>query len=204
LGGAGATLARYIRATRPRSKQVVFEIDARVLKLARSDLALRSGGGLTVRQEDARLGLGRFAAGSQDLVIGDAFEGTRVPQRLGSAEAAHEIARVLRPAGCYVLNVIDSPPLAYARAQASTLRTAFAALTAIAEPGVLRGRRTGNVVFVAGQTQLPVDGLIQRAQRSPIPERVMDTSACRRFASGARPLHDDSGADDATAQPAFR
>ena len=31
LGGAGATLPRYIRATRPRSRQVVFEISADVL-----------------------------------------------------------------------------------------------------------------------------------------------------------------------------
>lgn len=204
LGGAGATLPRYIRATRPRSKQVVFEIDQRVLTLARSHLGLRSGAGLTVRHEDARLGLARVADASQDLVVGDAFDGTRVPPTLGSAQAACQIARVLRPAGLYVLNVIDSPPLAYARAQASTLRTAFSCLAAIADPGVLRGRRTGNIVFVASQRELALTSLRDRARYSPIPERLMDTAECTHFASGARPLHDESATAAVTVLPDFR
>ncbi len=203
LGGAGATLPRYIRATRPRSRQVVYEISADVLALARSHLALRSGSGLRVHQQDARLGLLGLADASQDLVVGDAFEGTRVPGSLGSAEAALEIARVLRPGGLYVLNVIDSPPLAYARAQVSTLRLAFAELAAIADPGVIRGRRTGNVVFVAGQQELPLDALGQRARQAAVPERVMDTRACVRFAAGARPLRDDSAATPMAAVPEF-
>jgi spermidine synthase len=192
LGGAGATLPRYVRATRPRSRQVVFEISADVLTLSREHLGLRSGAGLRVHQQDARLGLLGLGDATQDLVVGDAFEGARVPGSLGSAEAAREISRVLRPAGLYVLNVIDSPPLRYARAQISTLRLAFSELAAIADPGVLRGRRTGNVVFVAGQRELPLEGLRERARQGAVPERVMDTSACVRFAGGARPLHDDS------------
>ncbi len=204
IGGAGATLPRYIRATRPRSRQVVFEIDDRVLRLAREHLALRSSALLKVRHEDARLGLARVADASQDLVVGDAFEGTRVPRQLGSVEAAQQIARVLRPGGLYVMNVIDSPPLAYARAQITTLTTVFARLAAIADPGVLRGRRTGNIVFVAGQHELPVAALATRARHSPVPERVMDTKECTRFAGGARALRDDSGAARIAALPTFR
>ena len=203
LGGAGATLPRYVRATRPRSRQVVFEISADVLTLARSHLGLRSGAGLRVHQQDARLGLLGLRDASQDLVVGDAFEGTRVPSTLGSAEAAHEIARVLRPGGLYVLNVIDSPPLAYARAQVSTLRLAFAELAAIADPGVLRGRRTGNVVFVAGQQEPPLEALGRRARQAAIPERVMDTRACASFAAGARPLRDNSPVRPMAALPEF-
>ncbi len=203
LGGAGATLPRYVRATRPRSRQVVFEISADVLILSREQLGLRSGAGLRVHQQDARLGLLGLADASQDLVVGDAFDGTRVPGSLGSAEAAREIARVLRPGGLYVLNVIDAPPLTYARAQVSTLRLAFAELAVIADPGVLRGRRTGNVVFVAGQQELPLDALGERARHGAVPERVMDTPACIRFAGGARPLHDDSPASARAVLPEF-
>ncbi len=203
LGGAGATLPRYVRATRPRSRQVVFEISADVLTLSREQLGLRSGAGLRVHRQDARLGLLGLADGSQDLVVGDAFEGTRVPGSLGSAEAARDIARVLRPAGLYVLNVIDSPPLTYARAQISTLRLAFSELAAIAEPGVLRGRRTGNVVFVAGQRELPLQALGERARQGAVPERVMDTRDCVRFAGGARPLYDGSPAAAQAAPPQF-
>ncbi len=204
IGGAGATLARYVRATRPRSHQVVFEIDQRVLTLARSHLGLKSGAGLKVRHEDGRLGLTRIADSSQDLVVGDAFEGTRVPPTLGSSEAAREIARVLAPGGLYVLNVIDSAPLGYVKAQISTLKTAFAHLAAIADPGVLRGRRTGNVVFIAGQQEPPIDLLTDRARHSPIPERVMDTRACVRFAGGAKPLTDQTPSSRVTAVPDFR
>jgi SAM-dependent methyltransferase len=203
LGGAGATLPRYIRASRPRSRQVVFEISADVLTLSREHLGLRSGAGLRVHQQDARLGLLGLRDATQDLVVGDAFEGTRVPGSLGSAEAAREIARVLRPAGLYVLNVIDSPPLPYARAQISTLRLAFAELAAIADPGVLRGRRTGNVVFVAGQQELPLDAIRGRARQGAVPERVLDTPACVRFAGGARPLYDDSPATAVPALPEY-
>ncbi len=203
LGGAGATLPRYIRATRPRSRQVVFEISADVLTVSREHLGLRSGAGLRVHQQDARLGLLGLADASQDLVVGDAFEGTRVPGSLGSVEAAFEIARVLRPDGLYVLNVIDSPPLTYARVQVSTLRLAFAELAAIAEPGVFRGRRTGNVVFVAGRQELPLDALGERARQGAVPERVMDTRACIRFAGGARPLYDDSAGTPMATLPEF-
>jgi spermidine synthase len=203
LGGAGATLPRYVRATRPRSRQVVFEISADVLSLARSHLGLRSGDGLRVHRQDARLGLLGLPDASQHVVVGDAFEGTRVPGPLGSVEAAREIARVLRPAGLYVLNVIDSPPLAYARAQVSTLRLAFSELAAIADPGVVRGRRTGNVVFVAGQQKLPLEALGLRARQAAVPERVMDTRACVRFAAGAKPLRDDSPATPMAALPEF-
>jgi SAM-dependent methyltransferase len=203
LGGAGATLARYIRATRPRSRQAVFEISADVLTLSREHLGLRSGAGLRVHQQDGRLGLLGLADASQDLVIGDAFDGTRVPESLGSAEAALEIARVLRLGGLYVLNVIDSPSLTYARAQTSTLRLAFGELAAIADPGVLRGRRTGNVVFVAGRQELPLAALGERARQAAVPERVMDTAACVRFAAGARPLYDNSPVMSTTAIPEF-
>jgi hypothetical protein len=204
LGGAGATLPRYIRATRPGSRQVIFEIDLRVVTLSRAHLALKSSAGLKMRHEDGRLGLARIADASQDLVIGDAFDGTQVPSTLGSSEAAAQVARVLRSGGLYVLNVIDSPPLSYVRAQVTTLLTAFAHIGAIADPGVLKGRRTGNILFVAGQQKLPLDELTERSRHSPIPERVMDTRECVRFSGGAKVLHDGGPAASVTTLPKFR
>jgi hypothetical protein len=204
LGGAGATLPRYIRATRPRSRQVIFEIDLRVVTLSRAHLGLKSSAGLKTRHEDGRLGLARIGDASQDLVIGDAFDGTQVPSTLGSSEAAAEVARVLRPGGLYVLNVIDSPPLSYVRAQVTTLLTAFAHIGAIADPGVLKGRRTGNILFVAGQQELPLEELNERSRHSPIPERVMGTRECVRFSGGAKVLHDGGPAASVTTLPKFR
>ena len=147
-----------------------------------------------MRHEDARLGLARIPERSQDLVVGDAFEGTRVPPTLGSVEAAQLIASTLREGGLYALNVIDSPPLAYARSQISTLLRVFAHVCATADPGVMRGRRTGNVVLIAGHQPVPVDDLAARARLTAAPERVLDTKACERFAGGAPVLTDASPA----------
>jgi hypothetical protein len=102
------------------------------------------------------------------------------------------------------LNVIDSPPLAYARAQISTLAAVFDTIALTADPGVLRGRRTGNIVFVAGQERLPLDALGERSRRAAVPERVMDTQACLRFAGGAKPITDTSSAVGIAAVPDFR
>ncbi len=204
IGSAAGTLARYVRATRPRSKQLLFEIDDRVITLARAHLQLRSSANLKVRREDARLGLARVEDASQDLVIGDAFEGTRVPATLGSVEAAQEVDRVLRPTGIYVLNIIDSPPLGYAKAQISTLHAVFPQVAAIAEPGIMRGRRTGNVVLLASQAQLPIEQLAARALQAAVPERVLGRKECLRFAGGARVLRDSSTAARVGKLPDFR
>src|SRR4051812_34716604 len=40
VGGAGCTLARYVAATRPGSRQVVYELDARLVQLVRDHLDL--------------------------------------------------------------------------------------------------------------------------------------------------------------------
>src|SRR4051794_3906309 len=57
LGGAGCTVARYVRATRPASRQVVLEIDARVLDVTRRAFGLRSSPALRLVVADARGGL---------------------------------------------------------------------------------------------------------------------------------------------------
>ena len=60
------------------------------------------------------------------LVIGDAFGGLAVPWHLTTTEFLDEVARVLRPDGAYVANLIDYPPLGFFRAEAATAATRFA------------------------------------------------------------------------------
>ena len=74
-----------------------YEIDLRVVTLAREHLGLKAGGGIKLRHEDGRLGLARIGDASMTCVVGDAFDGTQVPPTLGSAEAAAQVARVLKP-----------------------------------------------------------------------------------------------------------
>ncbi len=205
LGGGGLTLARYVAATRPGSSQLAVECDAALVALVRRWLPLdqpaRRGGGRTgagrvrIRVGDARAVLAQLPAASFDLVVADLFAGARTPAHLTSAEFAAAAARVLTPAGSYAVNIGDGPPLAYARAQVATLGSVFAQVCLIADPGVLRGRRFGNLVLAASQGELPLAGLARCAAGDPFPGRLVHGADLDRFAAGAKPV------TDAEAQP---
>jgi spermidine synthase len=173
LGGGAFALPRYLAATRPASRSEVVEIDPGVVKLAREHLGLRTQPRLRVKVGDAADLLAAKPARCADLVIGDAFDGPHVPARLSGAGFAAEVRRVLRPAGVYVLNVIDVPPLDETRAHAAALDATFANVLWIAPAGVLRGRAPGNVVLVASDAALPVAAL-RRAATAAVPrEQVL-------------------------------
>jgi spermidine synthase len=177
LGGGAFALPRYLAATRPGSRQEVHELDPGVVALAREHLGLRLSPRLRVRVGDAAHLLPARPARSADVVIGDAFDGPDVPAALATPAFLAEVRRVLRPAGVYVLNVIDVPPLEAARAHATALAERFPRLAAIAPPGVLRARAPGNLVLVASAAALPLDRL-QRAVRAAVPrEQVSDGAA---------------------------
>jgi hypothetical protein len=110
-----------------------------------------------------------------------------------TAECAQAARRALRDGGLYVINVADGPPLAHARAQVATVASVFAQTLLIAEPGVLRGRRTGNLVLVAADGPLPAEQLTRRAAADPFPARVVAGAELARFASGTTPVTDVVG-----------
>ncbi len=190
LGGGGFTLARYLAATRPGARSEVYEHDPAVVELARAHLGLRTGPGLRVRVGDARERLAARPADSADVVIGDAFTGTDVPAHLATAEFAGAVQRVLRPRGVYLLNVVDVPPLAFARAEAATLRMAFAHVAALGDRSVTRGRHAGNLVLLASATLLPTARLARRLAGGAHPSELLAGDRLAGFTGGARPLTD--------------
>jgi hypothetical protein len=197
LGGGALTLPRYVAVTRPGSRQRVVEIDQPLTDLVREHLPLPRGARIRVRADDARVGLNALHTGSQDVVLTDVFAGARTPAHLTSAEFAADAHRVLRPGGVYAGNVADGPPLRFARAQAATLRSVFRHVCLLAEPGILRGRRFGNLVAVASDAELPIAEFLRRCARDPMPSRVVHDEDLQRFAGTARPVHDV----DAVASP---
>ena len=118
----------------------------------------------------------------------DVFAGSRTPAHLTSVEFIREVARVLAPDGRLIANVADGPPLAFARAQVATIRAALPQACLIADAAVLRGRRFGNLVVLAGRTALPVAELTRRAAGDWFPGRV--ESDLERFAGGSAPVTD--------------
>jgi spermidine synthase len=197
LGGGGLTLARYVAATRPGSSQLAAESDAEVARLVRQRLPLgqpsRSRtreGRITVRVADARAVLERVPAGSFDVVVADVFAAGQTPAHLTSAEFTAAAARALRPPGIFAANIGDGPPLAHARRRVAAVRSAFRHACVIAEAGVLRGRRFGNLVVAASADELPAGELTRRAAADPFPARVLHGEALGRFVAGAGAITD--------------
>jgi spermidine synthase len=195
LGGGALTLPRYLAVTRPGSRQRVVEIDEPLTDLVRTHLPLPRGARVRVRADDARTALATRPDASADVVVCDVFAGARTPAHLTSAEFTAEVRRVLRPGGTYLVNVADGPPLRFARRQVATIRTAFPEVCLLAEPGTLRGRRFGNLVAVASDAELPIDGYVRRCARDPMPSRVVHGDELDRFAGRAPVVHDADAVD---------
>ncbi|SDX55297.1 hypothetical protein SAMN05661080_00442 [Modestobacter sp. DSM 44400] len=199
LGGGALTLPRYVAVTRPGSRQRVVEVDQALTDLVRSSLPLPRSARVRVRADDARAGLATLPDASADVVVVDVFAGARTPAHLTTLEFAADIARVLTPGGVTVWNVSDGPPLRFVRAEAATLAAVFGHVALLAEPGTLRGRRFGNTVAVASDTELPVAALIRRCAGDPMPSRVVAGDDLIAFLGQAQPVTD--AASEPSPQP---
>ncbi|WP_237321189.1 spermidine synthase [Streptomyces sp. JJ36] len=199
LGGGALTLARYVAATRPRSTQQVAEVDGALVRFVRHELPLENGWRVKVRTADAREALGRIPDDWADLVFSDVFEGARTPAHLNSAEFLAEARRVLCPGGLYAANLADGAgpgrpgdggTLPHLRAQIATAHSVFGEVCVVADPAVLRGRRFGNTVLVAGDAGLPLAELTRRTAGDPHPGRVEHGRALVEFTGGAAAVTD--------------
>lgn len=201
VGGAAMTLPRYVAATRPRSRQVVFEPDEQLTALVRRHLPLPRASRIRVRAAGGRAGLAALPARAADVVVVDAFAGGRVPAALAAGGFVAEVARVLRPDGVYLLNVADGPPLAYARRVAAGVAAGLGEALLVAEPAVLRRRRFGNLVLAAcRQGELPVAEFTRSVAGAAFPARVVAGEDLRSFVGGARPF-DDTDAQESPPAP---
>jgi spermidine synthase len=202
LGGGALSLARYVAASRPGSRQLAVDADAAVVELVRERLPLRqparrvagraraAAGRVTVRVADARAVLSEVRAGSFDVVIADVFAGARTPAHLTSTEFAAAVLVALMPGGIFAANIGDGPPLAHARARTASAMAVFADVCVMADAPVLRGRRFGNLVLAASAADLPVAALTRRVAADPFPARLLHGSDLDRFVGGARPITD--------------
>lgn len=191
VGGGGMTLPRYVAATRPGSRQLVVEIDPGVVELDVTRLGLDVAN-LEVRVADARVALAAEPSATRDLVVGDAFAGLTVPWHLTTREAITDVRRILDRGGLYLVNVIDYPPLAFARAEIATIAEAFPHVAVIARPGVLAAGDGGNLVIAASDRPLPLAEVeTQLSRRAPELDLLADPAALAGFVGRARVLTDD-------------
>jgi spermidine synthase len=174
VGGGACTLARYVAVTRPGSPQIVLEPDPDLTALVRERLPLPRGARVRIRPVDGRAGVAALGTDSADVLVLDAFHGGRVPAELTTREFLAEVARVLRPTGVLLVNVGDGPPLTYSRRLTATVREQLPSLLLTTEPGVLKGRRFGNIVLAASAGALPADHIRRAAARAPFPRVVVN------------------------------
>lgn len=194
LGAGGCTLARAVDATRPGSRQLAVELDATLPELVRTWFGLPRAPALRLRTGDAREVLTGLPTASADVVVRDAFASDRTPPHLVTTQMAQEVRRVLRPGGVYLANCADRPPLGVARREVATLAGVFGHVALIAEPPVLRGRRYGNLVLVAGDEESVAahpDGLERALRRLPVPATAWVGPRLDDFTAGAAPMHDE-------------
>ena len=155
IGGGGFTMPRYLESARPGSRSLVLELDPTLVRIAEDELGLRQSADLQVRVGDARVAVRDQPSNAYDLVIGDAFGGLAVPWHLTTQEFTRQVHRTLTPQGVYAVNLIDYPPLGFARAEAATLGSVFDHVAVIAPQDRIQRRAGGNFVLVA--SDVPID-----------------------------------------------
>jgi hypothetical protein len=193
IGGGGLTVPRYVAHTRPGSQNKVYEIDRGVVDVDVDELGAKLGDGLDVRVRDARLGVRSEPDDSRDLVLGDAFGGRAVPWHLTTREMVADIHRVLTGEGMYVVNLIDFGSLGFARAEVRTIADRFRYVAVLSGPDVLaRTGAGGNIVVVASDAPLPIDGIGPQLRRLQSPYGILGTEQeVSNFIGDAPLLTDD-------------
>jgi hypothetical protein len=101
-----------------------------------------------------------------------------------------DLARVLRPDGTLLINVADGKGLAFAKRLLATVTSAFGHVALLAEPGIMRGRRFGNLIVAASRTGLPLDLLTRRAAGGLTQARCVHGEALTQFVAGAAVIRD--------------
>lgn len=185
VGGGAFTLPRWLQAARPGSRSDVLEVDGGLVGYDRRILGLQTGPTLRATVGDARLTMRREASASADVVVGDAFSGITVPWQLMTTEWMHEVRRVLKPNGIYVLNMVDLPPLRLLRAEAATLLASFANVSMVGEPGPKSGLpEGGNELLLASDGPLP-------PMHKPVRAKAYNQSELEQIVGGVETLRDD-------------
>jgi hypothetical protein len=176
LGGGALTLPRLIAHLHPVAEQRVIERDAGLLALVERCLPFPPS--ITVEVGDAA----DAELGGSDLIIMDVFEGAAMPARVSTTSFAQRLRKALTPDGLLAVNLTDVPPLAHTRVQAATIRTAFENVALLAPAAVLRGRRAGNIILLAGNVPM-----IRLGKH----ERIIGGAELAEFIGGARPRLDE-------------
>lgn len=185
VGGGACALARALAAADPSGRQLVCEVDGRVLALARAHMGLRRAPGLRVRHADGRALVERQPNGSWDAVVIDAFVGALIPRPLITSEA---LAAVARAAPLALVNIVDDRSARELRLVAAALSGAYPMIWGL-------GGRAGNSVLIGGVKSPDLERIAARVAADRSPASLIAPADLSRRIAGTVPLGDaDAGA----------
>lgn len=192
LGAAGCAMARWVDARRPGARQIAIDLDPVLVERVRDWFDLPRSPALRLRAGDARDQLTTLPTAGADAVLRDVFAGDRTPEHVTTVEFTEQVHRVLRPGGVYLANCADRPPLGLAKDEVATVSAVFEQVALVAEPGVLRGRRYGNLLLIGTDDPelLTGAGLARTLRSLPVPARLVLGEEMREFARRGAPLRD--------------
>lgn len=189
IGGGGFTLPGYLEHTRPGSGNIVLEIDAELVEIGRTELALTNETEVIVA--DARTSIRDLPDDHADVVVGDAYSGTSVPWHLTTVEFTEQVRRILSPGGVYAMNVIDYGDLDFVKAAGATVAEVFSHVALLAPPPYLSGAGGGNFILVAADQEIDTAALVSAIRARGGIENAIEGEALRRFIGEAPILTDD-------------
>jgi spermidine synthase len=184
LGGGLCTVPRWLAARHPGSRQRIVEHSQEIALLSAS---LGKVAGAKVVIDEALAVASRARRSTVDLAVCDIYEGPETVTQMFTVDAARVVHKLLRRDGVYICNLSDATPFALSQVVAATLREVFGSVVLLAEPPVLRGRRSGNLVLAAADRDLPSGELSRRAAGGPIRFRVVAGEELTEFIDGALP-----------------
>ncbi|MFE3190786.1 spermidine synthase [Nocardia sp. NPDC059240] len=164
IGGGGGTFPRYLSAVRPGSRHLIIEADAALAEFVDERLGLRAVPGVDLRIGDGLTELATLPDASADLLVADAFEGLRMAAGITGPVFTAQAARVLRPDGIYLVNLVGT------RHHLDEIRASFP-YRVLLDGDVFAGY-IGNQVLAASRIPLPLDALHRRTDQEMPPVRV--------------------------------
>lgn len=174
LGAGALTLARYIQATRPGSRQHAVELERELLDFVLDQLPLPAGTVLTSHVGDAREELAALPAELRfDVVILDIFSGPEAPAHLACADFYREAAAVLAPGGLLAVNVGDEPGFALVTSQTKAMQEAMASVGAYGTSMLFTRRYPGNIILLGLNEPWPEAWVQALVAAGPHPATVL-------------------------------
>ena len=180
VGGGACALARALAAEDPDGHQLVCEIDASVLALAREHLGLRPQPGLQVCHAEGRASIANQADKSWDAVVIDAFIDATLPRWLITVEALGDAARV---SPLTLINVADDHT-------GNELRAVAAGLAEVCPQVWSVGAPSGNIVLAGDAANVDTDRVATQAAADTAPAWLTPPGAIARLIADTSPLRD--------------